>query len=259
METFGGSSEFYKLAYFLGKGIVNIVDIRFPLAGELGELKKGIMQRTIDLYRQKGWQRLDIPFERAVSDYRQEELLIKDTKKSRSARIVWSLWIGLLDIHFYNSHTVNGVPVDFDFNMILSPYKHVQDIDLDRVTSLMLFSLLLNQNEEMDSYHFLEGYDLPTIGKTIQSIIDFDKLKEGVFEINYPSGSWIGDISNVNHTFHFFDDKRANNGRWLWNATALALSKFTGLQITPEELKRISNLNSGCQDSIENRVVFHSL
>jgi hypothetical protein len=144
------SSEFYSLAYLLGKDIANVVETRFPLLDELEQVITDDMRIVFEISKKLGRDRVYAPFQRVVSDYRKEELFIQDAKKARAARIVWLLWMGIYDPHFHNSQTVDGVAIDFDFNSILSPFEHVRDIDMDRYTSLMVYYFLLTQTEEMD-------------------------------------------------------------------------------------------------------------
>jgi hypothetical protein len=65
-------------------------------------------------------------------------------------------------------------------------------------------------------------------------------LRDAVEEAGYPTHLYIGHIRTRKDTFHYFDDKRRNNGEWLWHATALILSKLTGSEITVSHLREMA-------------------
>jgi tetratricopeptide (TPR) repeat protein len=225
----------YLLAYDLGKNLINAAETRLPAFRELTEMHSDALGR---LAKDNGPNQT-IPFQRAVSDYRAEELLYRNPSQARAARLVWLLWAGLWDPHFYNSLTVENAPVDFDMERTLAPFLPVASIDLDIFTSQMVASFLQAETEAMDPYHRLSDFDLSIVAETIRRIQEFPDLAAIVKRNNFPSHAQFDGIRNPEDAFHYLDDKRSNQAAWLWRATAMTLMKLTGRSLTIDDLKTL--------------------
>ena len=155
----------YKFAHLASEGIANFVEMRFLNPGQLQKNPGDKIDQIIkpDFISK-------VPFTRLASDYAPSDLLIQNAAQARAARLVWALWTGNLDLHFFNSHTVEGIPIDFD----LTDAFESESFDIKNYILRLEESFLTFPAQESEPYRRLDGYDLKTIGETVRKILAKD-------------------------------------------------------------------------------------
>lgn len=225
----------YKLACAIGKDIFNIAETILAMPDEI---EGSYIARHV--------------FQRLISGYSKDELILQDTRKARTARLIWLVWAGIVDPWFYNTVNVEDIPVDFDFDGITGPYKRFKDIDIDKFTWQIARFYFQVQTEAMDAYYNIEDYDLRVIPEIIAKLQEKKSYIKTWLDENVP---YVlikpeGDIRFRDDIYNFLTNKLENNGEWIWQVVTKLLNKLTGSELTVTQVKEMANSNRGIGNSV---------
>jgi hypothetical protein len=117
------------LTYLLGKGLVNIAEVRTVNSAEMAQLRQVVEladHATPD----------NTVLVRLASDYSLDEFPLQDLNIAAAGELVFSVWVRRRDAHLYNRAYVEDVPMFFDHHVALgfNPYLgcNSYSVDIDR-------------------------------------------------------------------------------------------------------------------------------
>jgi len=153
------------LAYLIGQGRVNLVEVRRINSGQY--------------------------LSALTSNYNLSDLVFQDSRKARSAQLVFQVLIRKTDPHLFNQHEIEGVPVLFDNDL---SFRDFGGSIIFRMFAGLFISEFKNTHllrdlppeareyyaQKLEPYLSLEGYDREQIQASIREFqsLDFQALVE---------------------------------------------------------------------------------
>ncbi len=107
-EKHAGARERDRLGYVLGRGIVNVAEVRALHPGQVAELRTIGVELRADLPTDRVW------LSRFVGESEPDALPHQTLDGAMASELAYSLWIRRRDAHAFNRAFVGGLPMFFD-------------------------------------------------------------------------------------------------------------------------------------------------